>query len=207
MIELREASIDDISELARISIAFMVERVYDVHAVDAPVADGPGMFTLSERTVDVPYVKDYDRINGEGPSQWASRLDMRHWGFLQVRSSAQLLGGAVVAFRTPTLPLLEGRPDLAALWDIRIAPDMRGQGLGSMLFRAAEEWARVRDCVTLKVETQNVNVPACRFYQRQGCVLTSVNVGAYPSLPEEVQLIWSKVLPAPAPGGYELPGQ
>ena len=198
-VELREASIDDVFELARISIAFRVERVYDVRPVDAsladaPAADGPSKFVLSERTVDVPYVKDYDRINGEGPSQWASRLDMRHWGFLQVRSSAQLLGGAVVAFRTPELRLLEGRSDLAALWDIRVAPDVRGQGLGSMLFRAAEEWARLRDCVTLKVETQNVNVPACRFYQRQGCVLSSVNVDAYPPLPDEVQLIWSKEL-------------
>ena len=193
-VELREGSIEDVSELAAISIAFRVERVYDVHAVDASVADGPGRFRLSERTVDVPYVKDYDRINGEGPSQWASRHDIRQWGFLQARSSGQLLGGAVVAFRTPELLLLEGRSDLAALWDIRVAPDVRGQGLGSMLFRAAEEWARLRDCVTLRVETQNVNVPACRFYQRQGCVLSRVNPGAYPPLPDEVQLIWSKEL-------------
>jgi GNAT superfamily N-acetyltransferase len=111
-----------------------------------------------------------------------------------VRSSAQLLGGAVVALRTPELPLLEGRSDLAALWDIRVAPDRRGCGLGAMLFRATEDWARARECVGLKVETQNVNVPACRFYQRQGCVLSSVQVGAYPSLPDEVQLIWSKIL-------------
>ena len=205
MVELREASIADVAELARIPIAFTVERVYDVHADDAPMATapgdaGPGGFTLTERAVDVPYVKDYDRIEGEGPSQWASRHDIRHWGFLQVGSSRQLLGGAVVAFRTPALSLLEGRSDLAAVWDIRVAPDMRGRGLGAMLFQAAEEWAGTRGCIGLRVETQNINVPACRFYRRQGCVLSSVNVGAYPSLPEEVQLIWSKALQAPEPG-------
>lgn len=189
MVALLEAPIADVSELASIPIAFTVDRVYDVHGLDAT-----GGFALSERVLDAPYVKDYDRIDGEGPLHWAREHDIRPWGFLQARSFTQLLGGAVVAFRTPELPLLEGRPDLAALWDIRVAPDMRGQGLGAMLFRAAEEWARARGCVGLRVETQNINVPACRFYLRQRCVLSSVNMGAYPSLPDEVQLIWSKLL-------------
>ena len=44
------------------------------------------------------------------------------------------------------------------------------------------------------VETQNVNVAACRFYERQGCVLKQANPDAYPQLPEEIQLIVSKAL-------------
>ena len=198
-VELHEASIDDVSDLTRIPMAFLVERAYDVHsadvsAVETPAVEAPGRFTLSERVIDVPYIKDYDQIEGEGPSHWASRYDVRSWGFLQVRSSARLLGGAVVAFRTPALALLEGRSDVAALWDIRVTPDLRRRGLGAMLFRAVEDWARHRRCAELRIETQNVNVPACRFYQRQGCVLTAVGAGAYPSLPDEIQLIWSKVL-------------
>ena len=46
----------------------------------------------------------------------------------------------------------------------------------------------------MKVETQNVNVPACRFYARQGCVLGAINRFAYPDLPDEVQLLWYKTL-------------
>lgn len=198
-VELHEASIDDVSGLARIPIAFLVESVYDVHtadvsSVDAAAGEAPARFTLSERVIAVPYIKDYDQMEGEGPLHWATRHDVRSWGYLQVRSSARLLGGAVVAFRTPALALLEGRSDLAALWDIRVTPDMRRRGLGAILFRAAEDWARNHRCAELRIETQNVNVPACRFYQRQGCVLTATGVGAYPSLPDEVQLIWSKVL-------------
>lgn len=188
-VEVQEAPIETIAELARIPIAFLVERIYDVRAVG-----GPNRFTLSERVVRPPYVKDYDQINGAGPSYWASCYDVRRWGFLQLRSAGQLVGGGLIAFDTPGVELLEGRRDAAAVWDIRIAPAMRRQGLGAMLFQAAEQWARRHNCVVLKVETQNNNVPACRFYQRQGCNLTGVNFNAYPPLPDEVQLIWSKAL-------------
>lgn len=188
-VEVQEAPIDTIGELARIPMVFTVERIYDVHA-----GDGPELFRLSERVIDRPYVKDYDQITGAGPSDWASWYDIHRWGFLQLRSAGQLLGGALIAFDTPGVDLLERRQDVAALWDIRVAPAMRRQGLGAMLFQAVEEWSRVRHCVMLKVETQNNNVPACRFYQRQRCSLSGVNFGAYPEFPDEVQLIWAKAL-------------
>ncbi len=63
-----------------------------------------------------------------------------------------------------------------------------------MLFRAAEAWARRRECRTLEVETQNINVPACRFYVRMGCELCAVHRHAYSILPEETQLLWAKQL-------------
>ena len=62
------------------------------------------------------------------------------------------------------------------------------------LFRAAEAWSRDRGCRQLKIETQNINVPACRFYLRQGCVLGGINRFAYREFPEEVQLLWYKDL-------------
>jgi GNAT superfamily N-acetyltransferase len=92
---------------------------------------------------------------------------------------------------------LEDRTDLAVLWDIRVAEGMRGRGLGTALFRTAEEWAREQRCRQLKVETQNINVPACRFYAKQGCVLGAIHRFAYPDFPEEAQLLWYKQL-APA---------
>jgi hypothetical protein len=46
----------------------------------------------------------------------------------------------------------------------------------------------------LKVETQQINVPACRFYAARGFVLRAVNESAYDGLPEEFQLLWYKSL-------------
>ena len=90
--------------------------------------------------------------------------------------------------------MLEGRTDVALLWDIRVAPAVRNRGIGAALLAAGEGWARARGALALEVETQNTNVPACRFYARHGFTLRAVRRGAYPELPDEVQLIWRKEL-------------
>ena len=106
-----------------------------------------------------------------------------------------MVGGAAVAVDTPGLTMLEGRRDLAVLWDIRVSPDARRQGVGSTLFENVEAWALLHGCRQLKIETQNTNVPACRFYERQGCHLRAIHRAVYPEFPEEVQLLWYKDLP------------
>jgi GNAT superfamily N-acetyltransferase len=90
--------------------------------------------------------------------------------------------------------MLEDRSDLAIVWDLRVAPHARGRGLGAALFAAAAQWAEGWGCCTLKVETQNINVPACRLYASQGCTLGAIHRFAYPEAPEEVQLLWYKNL-------------
>jgi GNAT superfamily N-acetyltransferase len=68
------------------------------------------------------------------------------------------------------------------------------RGIGSVLFRAAGDWAGARGCRWLKIETQNINLPACRFYQKMGCTLGAIDRFAYPGQPDEVQLLWWKAL-------------
>ena len=177
-------------EYARVPIAFTVDRVLDVTAR----LDDPGGFVFSERRLDVPYEKDYDAFDGEGPLHWARRFDLSNWAFFSARVATHTVGGAAVAFDTPGLTMLEGRRDLAILWDIRVSPDARRQGVGTALFEKVEAWAQLHGCRQLKVETQNTNVRACRFYERQGCRLQSVRRAAYPELPEEIQLLWYKDL-------------
>jgi GNAT superfamily N-acetyltransferase len=157
--------------------------------------DGPGGFALSERRLEVPYEKDYDAIAGEGPLQWARRFDLSNWALFTARFAARIVGGATVAFDTPGLTMLEGRHDLAVLWDIRVSPDARRQGVGSALFEKVEAWAKLHGCRQLKIETQNTNVRACRFYERQGCRLWAIHRAVYSDLPEEIQLLWYKDLP------------
>ncbi len=189
-----EEPISAAAELAYIPIAFEVESVFDVSARDG----GLGGLVLSERRLDAPYVKDYDTMEGEGPAQWARRFDVSNWGLIGAHSDGARVGGAVIAFDTEGVNMLEGRRDLAVLWDIRVAPEARGRGVGHALFRAVETWAAARGCRQLKIETQNINVPACRFYARQGCVLGAINRFAYREFPDEAQLLWYKTLPAAA---------
>ena len=190
-IGLTEEPMMALPEYARVPIVFTVDRVLDVTNCDGD----PGRFLLSERRLDVPYEKDYDAIAGEGPLQWARRFDLSKWALFTARSTAGIVGGAAVACDTAGLAMLEGRRDLAVLWDIRVAPNARRQGLGSALFERVEAWARLHGCRQLKIETQNTNVQACRFYERQGCQLRAIQRGAYPQLAEEIQLLWYKDLP------------
>ncbi len=184
----------DLTDYARVSIAFDVRVVFDV---GEPAADRASL-VLTERRLERPYVKDYDAVDGDHPTHWARRFDLSKWIAFAARRGATRVGSAAVAFDTGEVELLEGRRDLAILWDLRVAPSARGQGVGTALFRAVEDWALARGCRELKIETQNVNVPACRFYASRGCELRAANRLFYPDLPEEIQLLWYKELPCGA---------
>lgn len=186
--DVRAEPVDGLGELAAIPAAFRVERLLRVTVT----AGGLGGIALAEEPVATPWLKDYDAR--EGPGAWAERFDVSGWGLLVARDGDRRLGAAVIARDTPGLHMLRDRPDAAALWDLRVRPEARRTGVGARLFEAAAAWAAGRGCTTLLVETQNVNVAACRLYRRMGCTLASIDRLAYPDLPHEVQLVWSKQL-------------
>ena len=189
-VEIKQEPIDSLDRLGEVDIAFRVASVLEVSLDN----QGLGGMALVELSVDHPWVKDYDAIHNEGPSRWADQFDISNWGLLTAHDAGRLIGGAVVAYDTQGVDMLEGRSDLAVLWDIRVAKEFRSQGVGTQLFVAAAEWAENRGCRLLKIETQNINVAACRFYARMGCTLGAINRYAYADLPQEAQLIWYKQL-------------
>ena len=173
-----------------IPIRYEVRSVFDVHLQDS----GLSGFSLVERKLDEPFTKDYDALKGEGPSRWAGKWYIANWGIFSAFVEDRRVGGCALAYKTAKLEMLEGRDDICVLWDIRVHPDHRGCGIGAMLFSSATEWAKKRGCHIMKAETQNINVPACRFYAAQGCILGSMNRFAYAELPNETQLIWHKTI-------------
>ena len=126
-----------LSEHAAIPIAFVVDRVLEVRLLDG----GLGGMSLTQTAVTDPYVKDYDALEGAGPQCWPGRFDVSNWALIGARRDGASVGGTVIATRTPGLHMLGGRDDVAVLWDIRVSPRERGGGIGSALFRAAEDWA------------------------------------------------------------------
>jgi GNAT superfamily N-acetyltransferase len=135
MVELREESLTGLVEHAKIPIAFTVDCILDISTLT------DGSFASAERAIQ-PYAKDYDAV--EPPAQWAVRFDLTKWGLIAAYHSNNRVGGAVIAFDTPEIDLLEGRNDLALLWDIRVRPEVRYQGIGSALFRGRAMGARQR---------------------------------------------------------------
>ena len=182
MIRVEEETMSALAEYAEVSIAFMVESRY----VATP-NEGDGGWRLTEEAVDSPWVKDYD--GGEPPTRWL-RWDTTNWRILSALAGGERIGGAIVVHDSPELDFLEGRKDLAALWDFRVAPEWRGQGVGTMLFKRVVSYAQSVNCVDLKIETQDINVKACDFYANQGCRLVNVVPDAYPGWPGEVEFNW-----------------
>ena len=188
--EIQEIGIDLLPRYAAIPIAFKVASVFRIEVLD----NGLAGFALIEEKV-APYAKDYDSRDKDEPRPigWPKRFDVSKWGIFLAFDGARPVGGATVAFDTPGVHMLEDRKDLAVLWDIRVHPDERGRGIGSELFKHAADWARQRGCKQLKVETQNVNVPACRFYASQGCELGAIHRYGYAGcahVAHEGMLLW-----------------
>ena len=187
-VQILEQAPDDLEEYGSVPIAFEVRSILKV---DFLGDNGLGGLSLNEEMVVSPWVKDYD-FDG-GPTRWR-RWDISHWGILSAFSEGERVGGSVVVLDTANMNFLEGRDDHAAVWDIRVAPELRGHGIGRKLLDRALNWARQRSCVLMKIETQNINVPACRFYASRGCQLGAVRRLAYSDYPDEVQLIWYHAL-------------
>jgi GNAT superfamily N-acetyltransferase len=177
-------------EYGTVPISFTVTRILEVREID----HGLGGVILEERHVAAPYVKDYDAIEGEGPARWATTWDISNWGIIAAFNGDARVGGCVVAYDTPGIHKLEGRKDITALWDIRVAPELRGRGIGSQVLAAAAAWSVERGSSMLKAETQNINLPACRFYAGHGFALGVISRFSYVEFPDEVELVWYKRL-------------
>lgn len=162
-IRIAEETVENLPAYAAVPIAFQVTSRLLLPADPEKLSTG----LLAEEAVS-PYIKDYDALSGEGPLSWPARWNLANWGILAAFQEERRIGGAVVAWNTPGVDLLHGRNDLAVLWDLRVYPEYRRQGVGRRLFAEAAAWAQRRGCRQLRVETQNVNVAACRFYARQG---------------------------------------
>jgi ribosomal protein S18 acetylase RimI-like enzyme len=187
-VEIAVEGAESLAAYASIPIAFQVLEVLDL---DSP-ANSDALLPFQPRSVAKPIEKDYDGLLANSPLDWSSRFDVSDWAFIAAYRDGRRVGGAVVITKRPDIDMMEGRDDVALLWDIRVIPDMRGQGVGSALLNAAESRAVSRNAKLMKIETQNTNVPACRFYARHGFTLGGINREAYPGLPDEVQLLWYK---------------
>lgn len=171
----------ELSIFSSIPISFRVDSIYQIDS---------DTLRLTEIPVDQPYIKNYDDY-GE-PLSWIAEFDISNWALFIAAENDCPVGGAAVAWNTNGVNMLEERIDLSVLWDIRVHPDHRGRGVGKTLFLAAADWSRSRGCVEMKIETQNNNVNACKFYQRMGCVLKEIRHGAYsePELADEIMMLW-----------------
>lgn len=168
-----------------------------------PVNRGLGGLLLQETPVP-PRSKDLGAF--ERMAELPMRFDLTNWAFFLAFDGDRPAAGAAVASRTCGVNMLEGREDLSVLWDLRVSPAYQRQGIGTRLFALAADWSREQGLTEMKIECQNNNAAAVKFYHRQGAVLGGLHTRAYfsePTCREEVQLLWHLPLqPSDADSGY-----
>jgi len=181
-IKYDEIGIDRLEEYDKIPFYYDTDKKYELKRID----NGLGGILLE--LVDVPpYHKDF----GERSKRWKELFDLFNWKFFAAfNEREEMIAGCTLVSRTPNCNMLEGRDDLAILWDIRVAKEYRHMGIGQKLFDMAKEQAQKNGFKQLKVECQNTNPAAVNFYHKQGMKLCAINEYAYPDSPNEAQLLW-----------------
>lgn len=60
-----------------------------------------------------------------------------------------------------------------------VKPEYRGRGVGTMLVNFVKDIAKKEDYRVISLETQNTNVPAIEFYEKNGFVFAGGNIFFY----------------------------
>lgn len=184
--ELRRIGHEELEVYSTIDPSFEVKTIYEV------TQENNGIGGLRFVEVDVtPYIKNYDRIQGNSPIEWISSLDLEQAVMFLVRISNRVAGGALlITDRQNNFNLT------ASLWDIRVSPESRRRGIGRSVISHILEYSRSLDCKMVKVETQNTNVNACKFYADSGFYLGTIERFSYsqPELINEYRLLWYRDL-------------
>ena len=149
-------------------------------------------FNLVETPIN-PYLKDFCTGEDETVMRWERQWDISNWAFFMAFDGDKPIGAATIVSRTKGINMLSNRDDLAVLWDIRVDDAYKQQKVGQTLFNMAANWCRSQGFVQMKIECQNNNVPACKFYHKQGAALSVIDEYAYYNESEyrhETQFIW-----------------
>lgn len=192
MINLRPLTPEDIPNLPQIRPTYKSSSILEVERSGTGLEIG---WRLVERDLPQPFDKgtlyDFDEI---AQAEIRARLERPDDTYQRVAESSGLLVGFLDIE-------LQSWNDTAFLWNLMIDLDYRGQGLGRRLWHRALDFARQSDVRAIMIETQNTNVPACRFYARMGCELIGINEVYYTNdgLATEVALFWAYRLPGYRP--------
>ena len=134
-------------------------------------SDEPAIWQATMETVwrDVPEAEraDLDRAAFEAHfREYAADFVEGRRGerFVAEDASGRLLGYVILGELTP---FSSPRP-VGFVYDIWVAPDRRGRGVGRFLLQAAERWARAKGYGAIKLEVAEANAAALALYRSAG---------------------------------------
>ena len=182
MIKYEELDLKKLSQYDTIVSSYNTTKKYEITKINR----GLGGFEIN--LVDV---EPYEKLFEGNSCEWLDCFkDLSNWRIYVAKDNDKLIGGCVVATKTKSCNMLEGRDDLAVLWDIRVSDGYKHQGIGQHLFDMAINYCKSNKFKQFKIECQNTNPTAVNFYYKQGASLCAINEYAYKDYPNETQLLW-----------------
>ena len=182
---IKSVTSEHLVEYCKVPITFTINSILEAKAPEKGFVG----FVFEEKPVE-PFNRDFDEMGS--PMSWLE-FDLANWKFYIAYYNGKPIGAATLVMKSKEIHMLEGKDDLACLWDLRVHPEYRGKGIGSKLFQRAAKDAKENGCVYMKVETQSNNVLANKFYESQGCHLALVHLDAYYNDEEcrdEAMMVW-----------------
>jgi GNAT superfamily N-acetyltransferase len=141
-------------------------------AVDAQIS-----YTIEDV---VPYTKNYGPRHAEWMEYDSNPNKMIFLAYVNV----ELAGEVRIAKHWNSYALLD---------DFVVEPKFRRQGVGSALIQRCIEWAKEHSFVGITLETQDINIPACKLYESCGFTLRGFDTHLYNGLNlfnDEIALFW-----------------
>jgi len=103
--------------------------------------------------------------SGHGAA-WIAEMSANPDALLLAAVADGAVAGHLVGFYRAASPMWQGpRAELVSMY---VAPELRGQGVGSRLVENFTAWARSRGATRLEVTAYTANAAAVRFYRKHG---------------------------------------
>ncbi|GKX66485.1 GNAT family N-acetyltransferase [Inconstantimicrobium mannanitabidum] len=185
MITYREINQSYFEQYDKIPMLVHVKSILKLEKIQ----NGFGGILLKE-TPCKEYLKDMGK--DEKATDYAKNFDITNWAFFMAFNNNKPIGAATVVSRTVDIHMLDNRDDMSVLWDIRVDDAYKQLGVGTRLFNMAVDWSKLNGFKQMKIECQNNNVPAFKFYTKHGATLGKIDEYAYyhdEEEKDEVQLI------------------
>jgi len=125
-----------------------------------------GAWSFSEYIYKEPYEKSYE--NDE--EVWEEYINNPDKIFFLYYDNDECVGQVRLQKNWNRYALIE---------DIAVSKSHRNKGVGSELVQKAIEWAKTKKLLGLVLETQDVNLLACRFYNKVGFQIGAVDTMLY----------------------------
>ena len=131
--------------------------------IDAVVESVAGLFREDAGTHDPTVNVDWPAL--EGADNYAALVGDEDCLLAVARDGDRVLGHLVGKLAQPDS---FRRQRIAVLESMRVHPDARGAGVGTLLVRQFFDWARAKEAVQASVSAYAANEAAQRFYARHG---------------------------------------